>query len=137
MRTLILWAFVSIFSLAPAKGQESEDACALVKSAKQYDGKTVVVTGFARVDRHLTALQGEGCSQVIVIRYDRQSVPHEFADGIEDKRLKLDPRPFKVTVEGRFESKVKAPLGYISRIEVARVLRWNFVGEKTSAKPVP
>lgn len=137
MRTLILWFFVSMLFLVAAEGQESMDVCALVNAAKQYDGKTVVATGFIRADHHLTGIQGEGCSRVIVIRYDRDMVPQEFADGIEDKRLRLDPRRFNVTVEGKFESKVRAPLGYISRIEITKVLHWEFVGGKTPAKPVP
>ena len=50
MKTLFLCVFVSILLLAVASGQESLDACALVKSATQYDGKTVIVIGFDRTE---------------------------------------------------------------------------------------
>lgn len=136
MKRLFLCVLLIVPVTAVTQGQESMDVCSLVKSAKQYDGKTVVVSGFARADRHLTGIQGDGCPCVI-ISYDAESVPHEFANGIEDKRLKLDLRPFKVTVEGKFKRRVKAPLGYVSRIEVDKVLYWEFIGEKASVKKTP
>jgi len=136
MKGLFLWVLVVVPVIAVAEDQKSIDVCSLLRSGKQYDGKTVVVSGFVRADRHLTGIQGDGCPCVI-ISYDRESVPHEFTNGIEDKRLKVDSRPFKITVEGKFKRRVKAPLGYVSRIEVDKVVHWEFIGEKASAKKSP
>jgi hypothetical protein len=63
--------------------------------------------------------------------YDIDSMPKDFVSAITDKRLRLDSRPLGVTVKGKFSAHVRAPLGYINRIEVTKALHWEFIGEKT------
>jgi hypothetical protein len=118
---LLCLAFVSV------EGQTPIDVCGLLKSAKLHEGKTVTATGFVFADRHSTGIGGEGCSGGIVIRYDSGRVPRDFVDGVEAKRGRFDSRPFNVTVEGKFSSHVRGPLGYLRRIEVTKVLHWEFV----------
>jgi hypothetical protein len=129
---------VSVLLFSAAGSQESPvDACELLKAAKRYDGKTVVVSGFIYGDQHSQGIGGEGCSGGIVVRYDIDSMPHDFVSAVFDKRLRLDLRPLKVTVKGRFRTHVSAPLGYISRIEVSKALSWEFIGQKTTSNPPP
>lgn len=130
---LVLLAMVDV-----AHGQPSViNVCDLLKSPKRYDHKTLVATGFVYADIHSTGIEGEGCSGGVVIRYDVNSTPPGFVNGIEAKRGRLDRRRFKVTVEGQFYAQVPGPLGYIRRIEVTKVVNWGFVEEKTpTAKPM-
>ncbi|MCJ7503986.1 MAG: hypothetical protein MUP80_13145, partial [Acidobacteriia bacterium] len=81
------------------------------------------------------AIRSEGCSRSVIMRFDYDSTPHDFVAGVESKRLWLDPRPFRVTVEGRFRKRVRGWLSYVSRIEVTKALSWEFIGEKTTANP--
>ena len=138
MTKVILLIFVSVFLVNPAKSQDKAmDVCTLLRSAKSHDGKTFLVTGFITADQHSTAIGSEGCFRHVIMRYETDSQPHEFVAEVEDKRLKLDPRPFRVTVEGQFHRHVRVPLGYVSRIEVTRALSWEFVDEKTTVTPAP
>jgi hypothetical protein len=127
--TLILSVLMPACFLAAGASKPIE-VCTLVKSASAYDRTTVVVTGFVFAGRHATGIKGEGCSHGVIIRYDVNSVPKEFALAVEGKRLGLDRRPLRVTVEGKFSHHVRAPLGFIDRIEVSKVLCWKFIGEK-------
>ena len=81
---------------------------------------------------HSEGIGGDRCSQGLTISYDMGSMPQDFVSAITDKRLRLDLRPLKVTVKGRFRRRVPAPLGYVSRIEISKALSWEFVGEKTT-----
>jgi len=120
-------------ALRAAGGQESPvDVCDVLKSAKQFDGKFVVVSGFIYAGGHSEGIGGDRCSQGLTISYDMGSMPQDFVSAITDKRLRLDLRPLKVTVKGRFRRRVPAPLGYVSRIEISKALSWEFVGEKTT-----
>ena len=136
MTKAILLIFVSVCLVSPGKSQDKAmDVCTLLRSAKSHEGKIVLVTGFITADQHSTAIGSEGCYRHVIVRYKSDSQPHDFVAGVEDKRLKLDPRPFRVTVEGRFQRRVRGPLGYFSRIEVTRALSWEFIGEKKPANP--
>ncbi|MCJ7502050.1 MAG: hypothetical protein MUP80_03185 [Acidobacteriia bacterium] len=135
-RTIPLVLASILLSVLSATSQEKAmDVCALLKSERKYDGKIVVVTGYVRATQHLTAIRSEGCPRSVIIRYKSDAQPDEFVAGVEDTRLWLDPRPFRVTVEGRFQRRVRGPLGYFSRIEVTRALSWDFIGEKTTVNP--
>jgi hypothetical protein len=125
----LLISFVALVFLCPVSegGLPTLDVCGLLKSPGPHNRKTVIVTGLILADRHSTGIVGDGCNEGIVIGYDVDSQPKQFVDGIEDKRQKLDPRPFKVTVEGKFSDHVRAGLGYISRIDVTRALHWKFI----------
>src|SRR5256885_1727750 len=99
-----------MFTLSAAGGQESRvDVCDVLKSAKQFDGKFVVVSGFIYAGGHSEGIGGEGCSGGLTISYDMGSMPQDFVSAITDKRLRLDLRPLKVTVKGRFRRRVPAP----------------------------
>jgi len=124
---LVGCALMLCLTFVSVEGQTPIDVCGLLKSAKQHDGRTVIVTGFIFADRHSTGMSGEGCFGGIVIRYDSDLAPHDFVDGVEAKRGRLDSRPFKVTIEGQFSSHIRGRLGYFSRIEVTKVLHWEFV----------
>jgi len=138
MKTLRLLTVLAMIMSGTAKGQQSVmNVCELIKTAKRYDHKTVVVTGFVHADIHWTGIKGEGCSGGVVIRYDFDSAPRDFVNGVEARRGRLDTRPFKVTVEGKFHARVPAPRGYIRRIEVTKVLDWEFVDGKATVKPTP
>ena len=135
-RTIPLILASILLSVVSATGQEKAlDVCTLLKSARKYDGKIVVVTGYVQASQHLTGIRSEGCSRGVVLWIDRDSTPDDFVAGIDDKRLQLDPRPFRVTVEGRFRKRVRGWLSYVSRIEVTKALSWEFIGEKTTANP--
>jgi hypothetical protein len=127
MKRLILWILIPVFFFPAAEGQEPLDVCGLLKSAKLHDHKTVIVSGFVYADHHWTLIEGKGCSGSIVLGYDSGSVPHDFASGVETKRGRFDSRPFNVTVEGKFNSHVHGPWGNLRRIEVTKVLHWEFV----------
>jgi len=133
VRTAILSILVSMFMISAAGGQESPmEVCDLLKSAKQFDGKVVVVSGLIYAGEHSEGIGGEGCAQDLTISYDIDSMPHDFVSAITDKRLRLNSRPLKVTVKGRFRRRVPAPLGHVSRIEISKALSWQFIGEKTT-----
>lgn len=111
-----------------AHGQSSViKICDLLKSPERYDHKTLVTTGFVYADIHSTGIEGEGCLGGIVIRYDVNSVPSAFVKGIEAKRGRFDTRRFKVTLQGKFDARVRGPLGYIRRMDVTKVVNWAFV----------
>lgn len=137
MKTLRLLALVGMALASSAYGQRSAtDVCDLLKSPRRYDHKTVIAAGFVYADIHSTGIEGEGCSGGVVIRYDLKSAPRGFVNGVEAKRGRLDTRRFKVTVEGKFHARVPGPLGYFRRIEVTKVLSWEFVDEKQpTARP--
>jgi hypothetical protein len=123
----LIFASVLLLAISACGQGAALDVCTLLKSAKKHDGKTVIVTGFVSADQHSTAIGSEGCTRVVILRYARDSQPPDFISGVEDKRLKLDPRPFLVTVEGTFMARVCLQLGCISRIEVSRVRKSGFV----------
>jgi hypothetical protein len=132
MRGLIFSILVSTSMLSAGGGQESSvDVCELLGSAKRFDGKVVLVSGFIHAGGHSEGIDGKGCSQGVAITYDIDSMPKDSVSAITDKRLRLDSRPLTVTVKGRFKGHVRAPLGYISRIEVTKAVHWEFIGEKT------
>jgi len=135
-RTIPLILASILLSVVSATGQEKAlDVCTLLKSARKYDGKVVLVAGSVLVAQNATAIGSEGCSRAVILSFDRDSTPHDFVAGVDGRRLGLDPRPFRVTVEGRFRRHVRAPLGYVSRIEVTKALSWEFIGEKKPANP--
>jgi hypothetical protein len=126
VKRLLYFALIPFFLLTTFDGQEPMGVCGLLKSANRYDHKTVVVSGFVYADHHWTLIEEKGCSGGIVISYDSDLAPHDFVDGVEAKRGRFASRPFQVTVEGKFSSRVKGPLGYLRRIEVTKVLHWEF-----------
>jgi hypothetical protein len=137
MKTLRLLALVGMAFVSSAPGQRAAtDVCDLVKSPRRFDHQTVTADGFVYADIHTTGIEGDGCSGGVVIRYDLKSAPSDFVSGVEAKRGRLDLRRFKVTVEGKFHARVPGPLGYFRRIEVTKVLSWEFVDEKQpTARP--
>ncbi len=139
MKTLRLLVLIGMALVSSAYGQRSTtDVCDLVKSPRRYDHKALIATGFAYADIHSTGIEGEGCSGGVVIRYDVKSAPSGFVKGIEAKRARLDTRRFKVTVEGKFSARVPGPLGHLRRIEVTKVISWEFLDEKQpTAGPTP
>lgn len=132
MKTVRLFAFLTIVLGSVAHVQASiTSVCDLLKSPRRYDHKTVIATGFIYADIHSTGIEGEGCAGGIVIRYNVNSVPRGFVNGVEKKRGRLDTRRFKVTVKGKFHAHVShGQLGYIRRIEVTKVLDWSFADEE-------
>jgi len=121
----------------PRSDSHPLNVCTLSRYAKRYDGRKVVVTGFVRADRHITGIQSDGCSHLVVIRYDRRSAPPKFVNGVEDKRLNLNPRRFRVIIEGVFKRQIKAPFGTVSRIDVARVLEFGFDPDESVFRSAP
>jgi hypothetical protein len=105
----------------------SISVCELLENSKKYDGHIVTVRGIVMAERHSTALNGSECERAVVIRYDLDSQPEGFLTAVEAKRYKRDTRTLEATVMGRFKSRVRARLGYVSRIDVTNVLDYKFV----------
>jgi len=124
-----------IFMFGRAAAEEQIGVCELLRSAKVLDGRIVTVTGLVKADQHLKGLVENGCSGGVVMIYAVDRMPPEFVAAITDKRLRLDLRPLKVSVRGRFKSHVPGQLGYTSQIEVRQALSWEFIGEKSAAPP--
>ena len=76
----------------------------------------MIAVGFVYADIHSTDIKGEKCQGGVVIRYYVDSSPHDFVSGVEGVRRRLDPRRFKVTVQGKFSARVPGRLGYFRRI---------------------
>lgn|ERR1700686_4509859 len=131
MKTFRLSVLLGLVLVSSAHAQQPPTAvCDLVKSPRRYNHKAVIAAGFVYADIHSTGIEGEGCSGGVVIRYDVKSVPSGFVNGVEAKRGRLDKRRFKVTLEGKFDARVPGRLGYFRRIEVMKVLSWEFVDDK-------
>ena len=126
---VVLWFLMTGVTYCTARAPEL-NICELVKSPEQYDRKIIVLTGLVYADIHSTGIRGEECQEGVIIRYDVNSAPPGFVDGIEVKRGGLDARPFRVKVKGKFFARVKGPLGYLRRLEVTNVLDWQFIGQK-------
>jgi hypothetical protein len=110
------------------------DICKVIAAPALFDGRVIVVYGFIYAGGHDEGIEGDTCSRGAAISYNIDSMPKDFVSAITDKRLRLDLRPLKVTVEGRFRKRVPARLGHVSRIDVSKALSWEFVGDKTTSQ---
>ncbi len=131
MKKPVLWSIFLILAVPMCKGQQRAiPLCNLLKTPNQYDHKLVETSGFIYADTHSTGIRETSCEGGIVIRYDLNAAPQGFVDGIEAKRGRLDNRPLKVTVKGRFHAHAHGPLGELRRLEVMKIIKWEFVDSR-------
>jgi hypothetical protein len=106
------------------------NVCELLKSAKQFDGKVVVVSGFIYAAGHSEGIAADGSPRIdpfhmtLIGCLTTSFLPSQtdaFACG-----------PSRLLSRDDSGGMFPHPLGRVSHIEISKALSWKFVGEKTT-----